>query len=103
MTKLVLLLGAGATLSDVATTPRKDRPPLDKRFFSEASLTERSRVERVRRYVRSTYDADVLSPEHDTLEGVMGQIYTDLFNPLLEDPALTAFRNLIPALQCPPS
>lgn len=95
MAKIVLLLGAGATLSDVATTSRKDRPPLDNRFFSDARLTDNTRVQRVRRYIAATYALDVLDQAHDTLEGVMGQIYTDLFNPLLEEAALTAFRNLI--------
>ena len=95
MTKVVLLLGAGATLSDVAAASRKDRPPLDKRFFADAWLTHDARVQRVRKYIAETYAADVLDPAHDTLEGVMGQIYTDLFNPLLEDEALTAFRSLI--------
>lgn len=95
MPKVVVLLGAGATLSDVATTSRKGRPPLDKRFFADARLTDDSRVQRVRRYMLETYAADVLGSAHDTLEGVMGQIYTDLFNPLLEDDALAAFRSLL--------
>ncbi|HWB21504.1 MAG TPA: hypothetical protein VG652_01300 [Gaiellaceae bacterium] len=96
MTKVVILLGAGATLADVATKPRKQRPPLDKRFFSDASLTtQKWRVEHVRTYMKQTYDRDVMVSAHDSLEGVMGQIYTDLFNPLLEASALDAFRQLI--------
>jgi hypothetical protein len=49
----------------------------------------------VRRYIRSTYDRDILSPANDRLEEVMGLIYTDLFNPLLADEALQAFRRLL--------
>lgn len=94
-TKVVLLLGAGATVSDVATKPRKDRPPLDRRFFAEARLTHPLLVSQVRRYVLDTYNHDILIGANDRLEAVMGQIYTDLFNPLLADDALTAFRRLL--------
>jgi hypothetical protein len=93
--KVVLLLGAGATLSDVATSPRKERPPLDRHFFSEAQTTHKTAVAQVRQYIRATYDRDILDPSIDRLEAVMGQIYTDVFNPLLEDDALPAFRRLL--------
>jgi hypothetical protein len=93
--KVVLLLGAGATLADVATHPRKDRPPLDRGFFREARLTHPVQVNQIRRYLQSTYDRDILKPENDRLEAVMAQVYTDLFNPLLEDEALRTFRGLV--------
>ncbi len=79
----------------MATKPRKDRPPLDKHFFSEARLTDQWRVNQVQRYIKQTYDFEILDTAHDSLEGVMAQIYTDLFNPLLGKPALAAFRHLI--------
>jgi hypothetical protein len=90
-----MLLGAGSTLSDVATNPRKDRPPLDRRFFEEARLTHGTSVEQIRSYIRRTYGHDILDPLNDRLEVVMGQIYTDVFNPLLADDALRAFRRLL--------
>lgn len=93
--KVALLLGAGATLSDVATRPKKHRPPLDKDFFALARSTHLFHVNAVRRYMSQTYDLDITAPGQDSLEGVMGQIYTDLFNPLLKDQALRAFRSLI--------
>lgn len=93
--KVVLLLGAGATLSDVATKPHKYRPPLDKHFFAEAALTSPVLVRNVRRYLLETYDIDIRYPENDSLEGVMGQIYPDLFNPRLAERALIAFRTLL--------
>lgn len=95
MTKVVILLGAGATLSDVATNPHRSRPPLDKRFFSEARLTEPDRVATIHDYMRKTYATDVLDPAHDSLEGVMAQVYTDLFNPRLEVTAGHTFRELM--------
>jgi hypothetical protein len=95
MSKVVILLGAGATLSDVATNPLVHRPPLDKRFFAQARLTDEARVARIRRYMLRTYDIDVLSGNFDSLEQTMGQVYTDIFNPLLEVKALAAFRTLI--------
>jgi hypothetical protein len=95
LTKIVFLLGAGATVSDVATKPRKDRPPLDRRFFAEASLTHSTMVGRVRRYITNVYDRDILAEENDRLETVMGQVYTDVFNPVLENDALETFRQLL--------
>jgi hypothetical protein len=95
LTKVVILLGAGATVSDVATKPRKDRPPLDRKFFAEAKLTHSTVVGQIRRYVLDIYDRDILNEENDRLEAVMAQVYTDLFNPLLEDRALRAFRRLL--------
>jgi hypothetical protein len=93
--KVVLLLGAGATVADVATKPRKARPPLDRSFFTEARLTHAAAVGGVRRYLQKTYHLDLLTPEHDRLESVMALIYTDLFNPLLNAEALPAFRQLL--------
>ncbi len=93
--KVVLLLGAGATVADVATKPRKDRPPLDRRFFAEASLTHKPAVAGIAKYLRSTYGIDLLAPEHNRLEEVMGLIYTDLFNPLLDVQASAIFRQLL--------
>jgi hypothetical protein len=95
MPKAAFLLGAGATVSDVATKPRKARPPLDRRFFAEARFTHSSVVGAVRRYVRENYDRDILDPDNDRLETVMAQIYTDLFNPALESDAIIAFRQLL--------
>jgi hypothetical protein len=95
MTKVVLLLGAGATVADVATKPRKERPPLDRLFFVEARQTHSSGVNAVARYLRDTYEIDILKAPNDSLEGVMALIYTDLFNPILVDDALNAFRRLL--------
>lgn len=81
--RLVLLLGAGATVSDVSTRPVKHRPPLDRHFFAVSRTTHPTLVGDVLRYMRSVYGANVLEPERDSLEAVMGQIYTDLFNPAL--------------------
>ncbi len=95
--KTVLLLGAGATLSDVATRSQKTRPPVDHRFFSvsAAALPNDWRAHFVRNYFDETYGFDIFAPEHDSLEGVMARLYPDLFNSLLERRALDAFRALL--------
>lgn len=95
MTKVVLLLGAGATVADVSTKPRKDRPPLDRLFFAEALQTHPTDTSAVARYLRTTYEIDILAPSNDRLEAVMALIYTDLFNPILAADALIAFRRLL--------
>jgi hypothetical protein len=53
------------------------------------------RIDLVAAYLRSTYDIDVMSISDDPLEGVMARLYPDLFNPLLKDAALEAFRALL--------
>lgn len=93
--KVVLLLGAGATLADVATRPRKERPPLDRRFFAEARLTDPQQAATVANYLRKTYAMDLYAADNDRLEAVMALVYTDLFNPQLEASALVVFRQLL--------
>jgi hypothetical protein len=93
--RVVLLLGAGATLSDVATRPRKYRPPLDKGFFRLAKQSHPALADDVASYMRQVYGASIYDPEEDSLEAVMGQIYTDLFSPALAAKAKTGFRGLL--------
>jgi hypothetical protein len=93
--KIVLLLGAGATLSDVATKPLKERPPLDRNFFKTAKLANPSLTETVTRYMSDVYESAILGTDEDSLERVMGQIYTDTFNPGLEEKATETFRALL--------
>jgi len=45
--------------------------------------------------MNDVYDIDLSSPRYDSLEGVMGLIYPDLFNPSLEERAIRAFRSLL--------
>src|SRR4051812_17091455 len=93
--QVVLLLGAGASVADVATRPLKRRPPLDRGFFGIARGTARGRVEVISRYMSETYDLDVLHPDQDSLEGVMGLLYPDIFNPFLRGRATPVFRALL--------
>jgi hypothetical protein len=82
--KVVLLLGAGATVSDVATKSLKIRPPLDRGFFRVAKTTSPGRAREIAAYMSKVYESDIFARDEDSLERVMGQIYTDTFNPGLE-------------------
>jgi hypothetical protein len=93
--KLALLLGAGATVSDVETRPFKERPPLDKGFFRVAKSDHPSLTGDVSSYMLKIYECDIFQPEEDSLEKVMGQIYTDTFNRSLKTAASAAFRSLL--------
>ncbi len=93
--RVVLLLGAGATLSDVATRPLKERPPLDHGFFKVAKVGSPSLTKSVGSYMERVYQYDIIDPATDSLERVMGQIYTDTFNPGLKGDATRAFRALL--------
>lgn len=96
MTKVLLLLGAGATVSDVATRSKIHRPPLDKGFFSLAHAAgNTAHVERIAGYMERTYAVNIRDPVNDSLEQVMGQIYTDQLNPVLKAKARPAFLSLL--------
>jgi hypothetical protein len=97
MGKTVLLLGAGASVADVATRPKKSRPPLDHGFFrvSAGAGTTPWFAHHVREYMQGTYGIDIFMPQHDSLEGVMSRLYPDLFSDLVASDALKAFQALI--------
>jgi hypothetical protein len=92
---VVLILGAGATVSDVSRRALRRRPPLDKGFFRIGGYSHPALAGTIDQYMRSTYAVDIREPISDSLESVMGQIYTDMFNPMLEDAATDAFRALL--------
>jgi hypothetical protein len=95
--KIVLLLGAGASVADVATWPRKSQPPLDSGFFSTALRAAPNdwRVHKIQEYLLQNYGINVLKQEYDSLEGVMARLYPDLYNGLLEKAALESFQVLL--------
>jgi hypothetical protein len=95
--KIVLLLGAGASVADVNGRSAVSRPPLDAKFFSVALRlnSSDSRLTRVRNYYTDTYGIDICVGEYDSMERIMAGLYPDLFNSLLEATALPAFRALL--------
>jgi len=95
--KVVLLLGAGASVSDVATRSLTKRPPLDARFFSIAAASHSDDVQlnAVRGYFNRTYGIDICAVEHDSMETVMASLYPDLFNSSLSTAAEPTFRALL--------
>jgi hypothetical protein len=95
--KIVLLLGAGASVADVNTRSAVSRPPLDAQFFSVALRLESNdpNLTRVRSYYTKTYGIDICAPPNDSMERVMAGLYPDLFNSALEKSALPAFRALL--------
>lgn len=93
--KVVFIIGAGSTVSDVTTRSRKRQPPLDKGFFSVANSTNRRKVNRIVSYTKEVYNMDIMNSENDSLEKIMAIIYTDIFDPGLGDKASEVFRELI--------
>jgi hypothetical protein len=95
--KIVLLLGAGASVADVNTRSAVSRPPLDANFFSVAMRhnSKDSNLTKVRDYYEKTYGTDICAPLNDSMERVMAGLYPDLFNTALESKALPAFRALL--------
>jgi hypothetical protein len=94
-TKFLIIVGAGATLSDATRFSAKKRPPLDKGFFTNALGSGHPELTTVSRYLSKTYDFDPSAPDRDRLELVMAMIYADIHNPDLESSAVPAFRSLI--------
>jgi hypothetical protein len=102
MANVLILLGAGATVADVATRTQISRPPLDKHFFSlcrkaghRPGTGYNTRINSINSYMARTYAVDVTETSQDSLEQVMGQLYTDLLNPNLTVRARPAFMSLL--------
>jgi hypothetical protein len=93
--KMVLVVGAGATLCDALRLNEGSRPPLDKGFFRNAKRARAGALDTVSKYLKGTYHYDPLQTNRDSLEAVMSMIYADLHNPALAQSALTTFRTLI--------
>lgn len=97
MGKAVLLIGAGATLSDAPHVALWKRPPLDKGFFRGAQAAKAEHFDPVREYMKTHYSVDPLNPRHDALEAVMATIYSDIYSPSsrVKGEATAAFRSLL--------
>jgi hypothetical protein len=54
-----------------------------------------SLTEDISRHMMDVYESDIFEASEDSLEGVMGQIYTDTFNRALENAASETFRSLL--------
>ncbi len=92
---LTLILGAGCTLSDATSLSRSKRPPLDHGFFGDAKRSYPREVRSIEKYIKENYGYSILSTSFDSLEGAMTKIYADILDPMLQDDAVSNFRNLI--------
>jgi hypothetical protein len=92
---IVLLIGAGASVSDVSTASLRSRPPLDRGFFGVARRFEPTLTQSVADYMARTYEVGITRESEDYLERVMAAIYTDVYNPALRDEATLAFHALL--------
>ena len=93
--RVVLIIGAGSTVADVAKRSLTKRPPLDKKFFRIAAKRNKSKTDLIVSYIKENYGLSILKSEHDSLEEVMAMIYTDIFDPVLGNKASEVFRELI--------
>ncbi len=93
--EVVVIVGAGSTLSDAANKPLKRRPPLDHGFFSQCEKLSHRELHRIKTYLINNYDIDPSRGEFDSLEKIMAIIYADINNPTLQDDAVRSFRSLI--------
>jgi len=93
--KCVVITGAGATLSEAMTRPLKERPPLDRGFFRHLNHTQYHELKNVSQYLRDIYAFDPTDDNRDSLEEVLGILYSDLHNPGLRDRARVAFISLL--------
>lgn len=92
---VIIIVGAGSTLSDAANKPLKKRPPLDHGFFSQCKKLRHRELIIIRKYLLDNYDIDPSNSDFDSLEKIMAIIYADINNPTLQDEAVRSFRNLI--------
>jgi len=93
---LVIVVGAGATLCDAQSKTLKERPPLDRGFFSMCEkIGNQDHYPTIKRYLHENYSIDPSDLVYDSLERVMAVIYADIHSPVLGRKALEAFRALI--------
>ena len=92
---VVIIVGAGSTLSDASRKPLKRRPPLDHGFFSQCEKLGYRELRVIKNYLVKNYDIDPSSREFDSLERIMAVVYADINNPLLSKEAVRSFRNII--------
>ena len=98
MASVVLIVGAGATLSDALRKPRKLRPPLDRGFFQGVDLSNRL-GRSVTDYFLNTYAIELTSRGDERLEEVMSILFSDIQSPAAsQELAIKAFRNLLKIL-----
>jgi len=93
--KVVIVLGAGATLADGLRRPASKRPPLDRGFFANCAKSSPADLRPIERYMTRHYGADVTTDSRDSLEAVMAVLYTDSFGGDTEDEAFKTLRALI--------
>ncbi len=92
-TKLLVIVGAGATRCEATNKPNRIQPPLDQGFFKGVSRYKY--YDNIKKYLDKTYGFDPTNPDLDSLESIMSIIYADIFNSGLSDQAFPAFRDLI--------
>lgn len=105
--RVVVVLGAGATRGDSASSVTEwRRPILDRGFFSQTVRAHRpprdysakvgaKSLYKIREYMEQTYGHRITDAQYDRLESVFVAVYTDMFNSLLANSAQTAFRELV--------
>ena len=96
--KVVLVLGAGATIADCLRKSDIQKPPLDKGFFKAALRSSQGAIlAPVVEYMQAYYRTDVTDTRQDSLERVMAVLYTDVHGGPLEDEAYGGFLALVKA------
>lgn len=80
--KVVMIAGAGATRSDAEDlqVPKAECPPLDRGFFAGVKQGRKDEYDGflpVGKYMADNYGIDITDDRHDSLEKVMGVIYSD--------------------------
>lgn len=94
--QLVVVVGAGATLCDAQSKSLKEKPPLDRGFFSVCEkIGKQEHYPTIKKYLSDFYSIDPSDQIYDSLERVMAVIYADIHSPVLGDRALEAFRSII--------
>lgn len=91
--RVVLILGAGATVADAAKRSVANRPPLDKGFFTASQRS--TEAQQIAEYFKRIYEEDIFASEADSFEGVMARLYSDIYDPGIGKNAAAAFRSLV--------
>jgi len=93
--KIVFIIGAGATYGDALISTSHKKPPLDRKFFSNARNTHPKDTSTIAKFIEEAFNFDIFKEKDDSLEYIMVMLYSDIYHPRFGDKTFQIFRKLI--------
>ena len=96
--KVVIITGAGATLSEAIDKSLLLRPPVDNGFFEIANKSDKDLCQPILKYFSKHYNTNIIGSSYDSLEGIMTKLFVDSYHSKLSSEATIAYKAFISIL-----